>query len=273
MAERGVQLLQVEGSTRPGAKIKLLCAPPREISKEWVRDGIPARVPHGRGKLGFCVERVCGFIPLPFWNERLGVDPSSLLAAAQENEFGLELITGWTRAATLLMSPSPLYFAWVEVLWKYWLTGVLKCRTPQNLAGVEVLLGLLRGLPADRAEALVQPCLDAEGKWPPWLVVQLLRDLPRPWSPTFAEAFLTRAREVVKYMVIDQAHEWTKSLAAAALAVPHSCFDSALRAWDTNRLGESSWTVSAMARQVEGFVEAIGLRKSFHDALARELAS
>ena len=81
--------------------------------------------------------------------------------------------------------------------------------------------------------------------------------------------YVKLARHIVKAGVIDQAYEWGKTLETAARALPRSVFISALLPWDLERIGEKSWTATALAQQVERFCEVVRLRKMFMDELAQ----
>lgn len=249
------------------ARSKLSAHPPEELPKDWVRDGISAKVPAGRGKRAFWLEEVLASVPLNFWTSHFKTDPVGLLEAVRGEDLADDVIAAWTRAIGSYQVDNAERLMWTHALWNYWLDrwNREKKKDARLLGWLSILLKLFSATTAEQQvlSFLTPGRLDALG------LVQLLGVLPEPWSKTFGEQYLKLARQVVATGVIDQAYEWGKTLEIAGHAMPPSLFGQALEPWDHERSGEKSWTAKALAQEVEQFCEIIKFRQLFQEELSR----
>jgi hypothetical protein len=269
MRQRGIGLLHSETTGILRHKRLLRCTPPEEIGSDWLRDGIPAKIPHARGKRGYWAEQVMACVPLTFWTKHFATQPDELLAALEPDPHAWEVIHGWTLALIHIPGSAAEKPSWAAPLWGYWTQRLPKSRTADLLAGVERLTAILRSVSPDQAESFVAPFLQLDAQ-SALLLPLLVLALPQPWSDSFAQRYLDQSRQVAKAAVVDQAYEWTKSLTCAALALPPSSFAAALAPWDLQRPGAVTWNSSAIQQQVERFMDLLRLRAGFYAELAAE---
>jgi hypothetical protein len=263
MRARGEAMLQPSTKAKT---FKLKCTPPEEIDKHWIRDGIPAKAPHGRGKRGFWAELVLSSIPPSHWVNHFQKPSGELIAAIQDDDFAGDVIMAWTRALCGFGQQSPTEAVWAEPLWDLAVQQLRKGKTRSNHEEVNRLDSLLHVMPASLAEQKVEPFLRGDTTLTGALDA-LLTALPRPWSLAFSQVFLHEARNVVKTAAIDAAYEWVKSLDTAARALPRGSFAAALVPWDARRSGQKSWTASALAQAVDRFTDLVRVRQSFYQEL------
>jgi len=261
MRLRAESMLRKEGTT-------LKTYPPDELPKDWSRDGIPSKVPIGRGKKAYWLEMIFSAVPLSHWTTHFGWSPEKLLAALQKDEFADDVIQGWTRATELDPDESAARLAWAYALWNHWLLRWQqdKKKSQETLSR---MITVLRLLPSSTAEQNVLPFL-VMGRLDMDALILMLDVLPRPWSATFALQYLKLARQILKTEMVDQAHEWGKTLEIAGSAIPEAAFNAALAAWDVERKAKS-WTATALVQLVERFVEVVRLRQLFLEEIRSEV--
>lgn len=258
---------RAEGMLRKeGAALKT--NPPDELPKDWSRDGIPLKVPIGRGKKAYWLEMIISTVPLAHWTKHFGLSPEKLLAAIQKDDFADDVIQGWTRATELDPEESAARLAWAYALWSHWLLRWQqdKKKSQETLSRMITVLKLL---PSSTAEQHMLPFL-VIGRLDIDALILMLDVLPRPWSAAFALQYLKLARQILKNEMLDQAHEWGKTLEIAGNAIPEAAFDAALATWDVERKAKS-WTATALLKQVERFVEAVRLRQLFFEEISSEV--
>ncbi|HQR05445.1 MAG TPA: DUF5691 domain-containing protein [Gemmatales bacterium] len=261
MQTRAEGMLRKEGTG-------LKTCPPDELPTDWSRDGVPSKVPTGRGKKAYWLEMIFSAVPLTLWTAHFALSPQKLLVAIQKDEFADDVIQGWTRATELDPKDSAARLAWAYALWDHWLLRWQqdKKKSQQTLSRMITVLKLL---PSGTAEQNVLPFL-VIGRLDLDALILMLDVLPRPWSVAFAQQYLKLARQILKNEVVDQAHEWGKTLEIAGSAIPETAFNAALAAWDVERKAKS-WTATALTQQVERFVEVVRLRQLFLEEIRSEV--
>ena len=100
---------------------RLSAHPPEELPKDWQRDGIPSKVPVGRGKKAYWLEMVLSTVPLAHWTNHFELAPDRLLSLLQGDEYADDVIQGWTRAIELNAEDNAARLAWAYSLWNHWL--------------------------------------------------------------------------------------------------------------------------------------------------------
>ncbi|HMP16064.1 MAG TPA: hypothetical protein PKD72_03495, partial [Gemmatales bacterium] len=81
--------------------------------------------------------------------------------------------------------------------------------------------------------------------------------------------YLQVARQVARCAVLDEAYEWLKSLEIAGRAIPASMHAAALEPWNMERMGQASWTITAIEQLLEGFLQHVKFRKLLHEEIAK----
>ncbi|MFT3879033.1 MAG: DUF5691 domain-containing protein [Gemmatales bacterium] len=260
MRTRAESMLRKEGAA-------LKTYPPDDLPKDWSRDGIPAKIPTGRGKKAFWLEMIFSAVPLAHWTAHYGWSPEKLLAAIQQDEFADDVIQGWTRATELYPTDNAARLAWAYALWNHWLLRWQQDKK-KNQETLSRMITVLKLLPSGTAEQNVLPFL-VMGRLDMDALLLMLDVLPRPWSAAFALQYLKLARQILKNEMVDQAHEWGKTLEIAGSAIPEAAFPTALAAWDVERKAKS-WTATALVQLVERFVEVVRLRQLFSEEIRSE---
>ncbi len=87
--------------TRKLLKDNLEVTPPAECDKAMQRDGIDLKPPQGIGEKGFWLVQMLSLIPPRLWSEHLARAPETLIQLAKVNQWGDNLLEGWTNAAIL----------------------------------------------------------------------------------------------------------------------------------------------------------------------------
>ena len=244
---------------------RLTAHPPEELPKDWVHDGIPAKVPVGRGKKAYWLEMVLSTVPLAHWTNHFELPPEKLLSSLNGDEYADDVILGWTRAIGLDAEDNAARLAWAYALWNYWLLRWQQ-EKKKSREILDRMVTVLKLLPSGTAEQNVLPFL-VLGRLDLDALTLLLEVLPRPWSAGFAVPYLKLARQIVKTGMIDQAFEWGKTLEIAGNAIPEAAFNAALVEWDVERPGAKSWTATALIQQVEKFIDVVRLRQLFLDEI------
>ncbi len=254
----------------PGPKLKRLrCTPPEEIDKTWVRDGVPAKPPPGRGKRAVWTESVLAAVPPSRWSARFAAEPARLIAAAGGDDFGQAVLVGWTLAATAFARRDGPSADWLRPLWDHWAGAVGRKRGKAQAEGAEHLQALLGAMTGPEAEAALTSMLaDAVTADSP-IVLGLLQSAPRPWGPKFANAYLTAVRQVLKGRADNLAYQWANTLFVAGRAIPREAFDDALAPWQVAETTKAEWYNQAATREIDKFTETIRLRQRFCEEVAK----
>lgn len=238
---------------------RLLVDPPQEVDKPWERDGIPASPPQGVGKRAFWLTHVLARVPPRHWEERFGATPAELIAAAQGTDWTGALTEGWARA-TLAFQEG----AWAGPLWDL---GRQK-EAPAELR--PLLPELLAAVPeAERGERIARLVEDP----PPIQEAPLdlyLRQLPRPWTPAFADRYLESVRSAAGAVARGNRREsvdpWLGTLPLAAVALPPESFAAALAPWPFGRfeggLETPDWFQRSWIDKVRELTEILEIRRT-----------
>lgn len=237
--------------------------PPEELSREWIRDGISNKTPAGRSKRGYWLETVISAVPVTFWTALCRGEPARFLQAIKQAPFAEDMVQGLTRSIQVHADDSAAVLSWVHALWNDWLLEWQSSKKKSQTT-LSCMVALLKRLPATTAEQQVLPFL-VLGRIHTDALMMLLDVLPRPWSMQFSMHYLQLARHIVKTGVLDQAHEWAKSLEMASRSLPRGVLGAALSPWELRE--PASWTGHALKQLVERFIEQVQLRKLFYEEL------
>ena len=259
------EVMLTVNSAGGGNTLRLSCRPPEEIDKAWVRDGVPAKAPTGRGKRAMWTEAVLGMVPPSLWCEKFAASPEQLIAAIAEDTFASAVLVGWTQAAGALAASDAPTAAWLRPLWDHWADLGGNTTADQR---VERLQRLLPAMQPGDAEAAILPMLSSGSARENNPIFVLLPQLPRPWSVSFGQNYLAAVRTMLKRQSDVLAYRWAGTFFAAGRALPTECFAAALAAWDVAKSAQGDWHNRAAAREFEKFTDTIRTRQSFYDEVA-----
>jgi hypothetical protein len=272
MQERGDALLAWEAPKAAGllgkmgallgsgkGRGRLLVDPPQEVDKSWERDGIPASPPQGVGKRAFWLAHVLARVPPRHWEERFGATPAELLAAAQGTDWIGSLTEGWARATLAFTEGS-----WAGPLWDL---GRQKS-APSELR--PLLPEILAAVPEAEREGRIARLVEDP---PPVQEAPLelyLRQLPRPWTPAFAERYLENVRSAAAAVARGGRREsvdpWLGTLPLAAVALPAESFAAALAPWPFSRfegrLETPDWFQRSWMDKIRELTEDVEIRRT-----------
>lgn len=264
MRERADAILSAQTSW---LRRKRLCAtPPEEIDKTWVRDGVPAKPPSGRGKRAVWTEAVLGVVPPSRWSERFTAEPAELIQAVRDDDFAEAVLAGWTTAAAAFTSCDESSAAWLRPLWDHWI-GVLRRVGDKEKSNVEERLQAIgKAMTGGEMESALMPMLDSVPESEAPIIQRLLPLTPRPWSLTFSRHYLTTVRRRVQSRADLQSCHWAGTLVTAALAFPREVLAEALAPWSVAE-SEGLMFGDALGRMIETSAEVIRLRQTFYEEL------
>lgn len=251
-----------------GKSLHLACQPPEEIDKDWVRDGVPAKPPQGRGKRAVWTEAVLSAVPPSVWSARFSAAPRDLMEAIGSDQFAASVLVGWTQAAAAFAPDDPASAAWVRPLWDHWADGTPRRGAAARAEVAEHLQCLLQAMPADEADRAMGPLLMRALEADRADVLGLLGCLTRPWSDAFSRSYLETVRKAIARPADNTAYQWAQSLLTAAQAIPRSAFAAALEEWHAAKPGKTPWFSQGIAREIENFTETIRTRQRFYEAVA-----
>lgn len=153
--------------------------PLKHPDEEWRRDLPGDRSQYGVGEKAWTITQMLSVVPPEHWEERFGVEPSDLIAAAH-GDWEMALLAGWCRASALHEDSRwamPLWQACYQVShdlegWQTWLTAL----SVADLLPHSYLASALGRLPQN-------------GEMPLRLS-STLQAIAGPWQPELSEAFL-----------------------------------------------------------------------------------
>lgn len=239
--------------------------PPAEFNKEWAREGLEAKPPQGVGERAFWLSQILALVPPSHWQAKFQAEPAELISAVARHDFAQAVLVAWSVAAVRAKET-----AWIAALWDYWFA-----LTPQNerdrsaIERSEQLRVLLNHLPATAAEERLLRLLDIKKGFGDFRIDDLLLQLPRPWSATFGQHYLTCLAQTLPS--VDRIHSsqrgnYVESFPVAAIALPTACLTQALGPWT---LPESDqYHVSYVRQQLDEFTATIRLRQRLREELS-----
>ncbi len=233
---------------------ELIITLPQEINDKWVRDGIATSSTHDTGERTIWMTEVLAQVPPQHWEAQFGASPQQLIAAATRTDWRRELIAGWSHATLLHHSPN-----WIAPLLDWWHNSP---STTQQTTAKKIAARLLSLLPQKEAE---QKVLQLREKGIEWM--SSLATLPRPWSKEFGDNCLQIMRDYLLSLTKDSHYdyEWANFLQAMIIALPPSCFASALQTWELPDI--QSGIIPYWKKELSAFEVRIDIRKRFLEAI------
>lgn len=221
---------------------------PQEINDKWVRDGIATSSTHDTGERATWMTEVLAQVPPQHWEVQFGASPQQLIAAATRTDWSREVIASWSYATLLHHCTN-----WIAPLLDWWHNSP---STSQQTAARTIATRLLSLLSQKEAEQKVLQLRENGREWIPALAA-----LPRPWSKELGDTCLQIMRDYLLSLSKDSRYdyEWANFLQMMIMALPPSCFVSALPTWEFPDI--QSGIVPYWKKELSAFEIRIDIRK------------
>jgi hypothetical protein len=248
-------------------KEKLVVEPPRELSKDWQRDGIVENPPGTVAQRAWWLIQVLSSIEPAFWETHLGAQPTELFKLLAEDRWQMQVMEGWSKAAMSYNAPG-----WMMPLWAWWCEHHQEALEKRHLTDYNYREQLLKCMPGPVAEQIILDMINGGGGKPQGDWWELLAELHRPWSVKFAQTYLRLLRKHNTFEGIDvnvlnpRSDPWFNDLPSLALALPADCFTEALHPWEVP--DDPGWQIQYIRQQLQEFTETIQMRQKIHEEIA-----
>lgn len=228
---------------------KLSTTLPATLSRDWQRDGIVVD-----NKYHTLVQQILSLIPPDHWETRFAATPEQLLAASQDNAYAEDLLTAWSRAASLHHTLS-----WISPLVERWyaLAGSSTIAAPKR-----IVQNLLAHLPQKEAESKAARIIFHEHTTD-WAL--LLEALPHPWSAEFGEMCLQTLRDHTWTLNGNVATSWYTMLERASVdGLPEACFATALQNWEQPEMMHDTWYTTQWKNSLADAARLLRMRRRIY---------
>lgn len=264
MIERanGIFSMQKQGLLRKSPR--LVCNPPEEIDAAWVRDGVPAKPPAGRGKRAVWTEAVLAAVSPTSWCDRFGLQPAELIQAVANDEFADSVLVGWTHAAVTFVESDAACGAWLFPLAEYWLAAASEGQDKTAASAIELLQDVLPKLSPADAELVFSRILRYVSSGREHISLMLLSALPRPWGKKAAAEYLAALQSICRRPASAHVYQWCTTLKTAAIALPCDAFPAAIEPWGLPDSEQEDAACQAIRREIDKFADIIRMRSSFY---------
>jgi len=249
---------------------------PTDMDASWQRDGVKALPQQNTDPQTWYARQVLALIPPTHWEERFSLSPvdilselsnaapvkrnktqrvtSKIVSTAAEGENTLErlLLECWSYAVTLFDSPH-----WLEPLWAWW------CKNPhtytiRDMSSATIYPMLGERLPQKVAEQYILEQF-VQGQSEQWSLV--IEAIPTPWSQNLGDTCLAALRTYI--LELDgqsyPSGHWQMALTSVALALPATCFETALVPWQFPE--HTTWQMQQWKNQLKTFTTLVRKRQ------------
>ncbi|HEU5441965.1 MAG TPA: DUF5691 domain-containing protein [Ktedonobacterales bacterium] len=252
MTARADAMLNVAGD-------KLNVQPPKQLTKDAVRDGIAEKPPAGGEAQATWLVDIVGRVPPSHWRERFGLSPAELITAAAQSAWRVPLLEGWTYAAVAFGEHD-----WAPALWETWSGPIKKTRArgPQRGDYDELRTAVAPLLPREVAESRALAAIETTLNGKPQELEEVLSPLARPWSLALSEAYLRGLAAFCGRLDAKSKSLWPydDTLDMAARALSPECFAAALAPIKLPE-GAKHWAMTYFRQQFDAFTDVIHLRQ------------
>lgn len=224
---------------------------PDQPDKATQRDGIGPKPPEGLGERAWWLTQLLASVPPSHWERRFTAQPAPLVAAAAQDEWGMAVIEGWSRAAILHQDSD-----WALALWKRWHDVDQKTTYYPRMA-TTMLTSLIELLPQSAAVDIVSHQLKEEKDFQLHTWQLILSSIPRPWSTDLAQAYVEKLKKQVRkdrFKGNQASIYWWYVPDVAARALPLQYLREVQSLWTEEELSSQNW-------QLRKFVETLHIRE------------
>ena len=228
---------------------------PATLDASWQRDGIVAHMAGRKDEGTWWMGQVLADVPPSHWEARFGISPEALVALAAPTKWGLPLLEGWTRAATIFGDNT-----WLVALTEFW-SQPIKRRDLQQRAGDMYTL-LAPHIPQSLQEETVMRLLgDVTSASSGPSFYEAISQVNHPWSEALGDEYLRGLRAFVAEL--DQksknAEPWDDTLSIASAALPPRCVMAACEPLAVPK-DNHNWYIQHFQRQLDDFASTMQLR-------------
>lgn len=258
MRQRGISMLKMAGG-------KLGLELPAAFGKDWQRDGIVEKPPSNTGKRAWWLVQILALIPPTFWETHLGAGPAELLELLSDNEWRVNIVEGWSKAAVSYRA-----FGWATPLWNWWLAPDDR-RAGKRITDDALRENLMKCMSQEEAENALLALYNADGPKNDEQWLELLSELPKPWSVAFTRSYLQLLHAYCAAHISAtenynaEVYAWLTSMAELALAMPVACLGEALPEIAVSE--NPSWQERYAHQQIQECTETIHIRQKIHEEI------
>ncbi len=264
---------------------KLIVTLPTNSKPEWARDGMTPEPSKSNQKgdgprATWLTEAIALVIPTP-WQQRFGLSPEELIAAAEQTEWSEALADAWIQAALAHQAT-----AWMLPLWRWRHQGRVKGARYNAWTG-ELTSNLFAGVLADTRRDMA---LDALTCGPvtnasenasevlnrrQWL--EAVVGAPAPWDEEFSATYLAGLRAFVPQITPELLNSktsnpfstWLATLQAAQTALASTSIAVALAPLrlPTQPVGKFDWQSSNAQSKLDDFTNILQLRQRVQEEI------
>jgi hypothetical protein len=249
----GQRMQSRAGSMLTYRENKLAIMLPQQITDRWSRDGIAASSTPNEGERATWMMQVIAKIPPQHWETQFGANPQQLITAATRTDWSREVIVSWSHATLLHHSTN-----WIAPLLQWWhnLPSKSQPTAAETIEARTIEARLLSLLPQKEAEQTVVQLREKGREW-----MSALAALPRPWSKEFGDNCLQIMHDYLLSLTKDSQYdyEWANLLQMMIMALPPSCFASALQPWELPDI--QSGGIPYWQKELSAFEVRIDIRK------------
>lgn len=247
--------------------------PPRDFKPEWARDGMTPKPEKsnekGAGPRATWLAESVALVHPAHWQERFGLTPDELIAAAEKTDWSSAVCEGWIQAALTHQAT-----AWMLPLWR-WRHQMKAKRIRYNHWTSELTSMLFAGVAAETRRNMA---LDYIARYPvsmtdddtnerQWL--EAIVGAPTPWNDEFSDAYLNGLRafapQITPALLDNKTHAATPWLATLDAAETALAPTRVATAWEPLRIpplpeGTFDWRLTSAQRQLDDFTNVLRLR-------------
>jgi len=246
--------------------------PPRDFKPEWARDGMTPKPEKsnekGAGPRATWLAESVALVHPAHWQERFGLTPDELIAAAEKTDWSYALCNGWNQAARTHQAT-----AWMLPLWDW--GRLLAEGESYTYRTNHYSNALFAGIPADERRRIAIEMLTSDQittsdhlrkrQWE-----EAVNGAPTPWDDEFSDAYLTGLRAFTARLTPDllenpqrPAAPWLETLEVAETALAPSRVAAAGVSYPLALVeeGKHSWRLISAQRQLDDFTNTLRLRQ------------
>ncbi len=243
------------------AKDKITVNLPQTLDKTWQRDGIVQKPRGTMGERSWWLRQVIVLVLPAHWQERFGLTPEALIAAAVAGgEHGVDVLDSWAEATQFYRDTN-----WALALWNWAHAQRPKAKNKalDNVAA-ELRISLASCLPRETVQEYALRLLTMDD--PPQDVEwdELASALPDPWPLDFAQTYLRGLRRFVEKRLTEKNYDtqpWYESVSTSALSLPPQTFAMALQPWNVPESETPNWRYQDWRNRLNQFTHLISQRQ------------
>jgi hypothetical protein len=258
MLARAEPLLTVERRGLIKKKLHLVVTPPKELTPEDIRDGMPQKAPAKGGQRAMWLQWIMQRVPPAFFLTKLDLRPEELVTAVAESDYAGDILSAW------LTGRDPETPAeWTEALLRHWLHSEIS-------PAYTTLRDMMARIPRPAAESIVEQLLfdDGASRHRGYLSEMSMLLLP-PWSEQFSRVFLKKLAGHKQWFDSKNDGLLSEVLSAAQAGIAINVLPE-VRAFVAREAAPGKSISDRLRAAIELLEERIQLRHEFQTSLTSE---